>query len=833
MRLLIDLQLVQDESACAGTGHALIALAQAIAVARGGDAVTILLNGGRPGSAAALAALFRAMLPEGAVRVWYPPAPGHSGGGQLDLLAAHLRAEAILDHHPDAVLVCGLPAPADSGRPVAWPETLALPPTFFAVPDAAAEPLLQAGDRASPGQTGPLEMLRRCRGILTLRPPGPDTALSVAPDMLHALDTGAATDAAESQSRMAQSRMVQCGARAWALFHGLPARPAGTDRAAFSAGGRRTLAVVTPVPPQHTGIADYSAELVPALARHYDVTVVSEVRPDPESPLAALPWFSAARFRSMAWRFDRVLYQIGNSPFHQFQVEDLLPRCPGVVVLHDVFLPDYRWAYGDAIGRPPRVLEDLAAAHGYPAVVAALRDGVAPVLLQLPCCAPVITAGVGLIVHSRYALEVLQRHYGVQMLAGARVIPHLRAPPALPERAAARRALGIADDVFLVCSFGEIGPKKVPQIIFKGWARACGQAGKTARLAFVGRAPEGLDASISAAADVLGCRERVIVTGRVDRATYLTWLAAADAAVQLRRNSNGESSGAAADCLGAGVPLVINRHGSFAELPEDVARFVTESAEADEIAAALAELGSQAATRTRLAGAARAFAAAELAPERVATLYRDAIEAAYLEGKVAGALGVVRTAAAYPRLPASQRVALAGAIAATWPPVRQAQLLLQAAEEPSPEDWNGILRTLLSSNRTGRRPEPFHVTAGALVSAHDWAARLLGVPLRTRRSILMPQHGDILLALHMSDGDGGTARTLERLRAMGIEVWRLLRPDADADALGVAIATADGVLCCSSRQAAAAGQVALPPGRAMRVLACDQEDWTARIGERG
>ena len=48
--------------------------------------------------------------------------------------------------------------------------------------------------------------------------------------------------------------------------------PSGTE----PTGRRPRLAFVSPLPPQPTGIADYSAELVPALARHYDITLVSE-----------------------------------------------------------------------------------------------------------------------------------------------------------------------------------------------------------------------------------------------------------------------------------------------------------------------------------------------------------------------------------------------------------------------------------------------------------------------------------------------------------------------------------------------------------------------------
>ena len=38
---------------------------------------------------------------------------------------------------------------------------------------------------------------------------------------------------------------------------------------------RPTLAFVSPLPPDRSGIADYTADLLPALADHYDITLVS------------------------------------------------------------------------------------------------------------------------------------------------------------------------------------------------------------------------------------------------------------------------------------------------------------------------------------------------------------------------------------------------------------------------------------------------------------------------------------------------------------------------------------------------------------------------------
>ncbi|MCF6178907.1 MAG: glycosyltransferase family 4 protein, partial [Geopsychrobacter sp.] len=80
---------------------------------------------------------------------------------------------------------------------------------------------------------------------------------------------------------------------------------------------RPRLAFVSPLPPERSRIADYSAELLPELARHYDITIIAaQDRVD-------VPWVQAnVSVRDVAWlrahahRFDRVLYHFGNSVSH-------------------------------------------------------------------------------------------------------------------------------------------------------------------------------------------------------------------------------------------------------------------------------------------------------------------------------------------------------------------------------------------------------------------------------------------------------------------------------------------------------------------------------------
>src|SRR5437667_10440748 len=79
------------------------------------------------------------------------------------------------------------------------------------------------------------------------------------------------------------------------------------------------VAYYSPLPPERSGIADYSALLLPALGQLIDVEVVRRGR---TRPIAA----------------DVALYHVGNDPEAHGWIVDALRRRPGVVVLHDFVL---------------------------------------------------------------------------------------------------------------------------------------------------------------------------------------------------------------------------------------------------------------------------------------------------------------------------------------------------------------------------------------------------------------------------------------------------------------------------------------------------------------
>ena len=101
------------------------------------------------------------------------------------------------------------------------------------------------------------------------------------------------------------------------------------------------LAHLSPLPPARSGIAHYSAMLLPELARAASVIAVVEdddlgaAREAAGAP--AWPLIGFSEYRSRRSEFDAVVYQLGNNPHHEWIYGEAMAH-PGTIVLHDFVL---------------------------------------------------------------------------------------------------------------------------------------------------------------------------------------------------------------------------------------------------------------------------------------------------------------------------------------------------------------------------------------------------------------------------------------------------------------------------------------------------------------
>jgi glycosyltransferase involved in cell wall biosynthesis len=328
---------------------------------------------------------------------------------------------------------------------------------------------------------------------------------------------------------------------------------------------KRRLAYFSPLPPARTGIADYSAELLPYLARLADVTLFSDEQSQFVDPgLAGVPVYPVGEYARHHWLYDLAIYQIGNSGYHEAIGRTLL-RYPGVMVLHDYGLHQLWAGQTVAKGDAGRYAREMAYELGLSGIAWA-ADAVAgrrPLPhFEVPLNKRFVNTALGVIVHSRYVESLLLSRNPQERVA---VVP---APIALGQAPTLRSQLGLSPDACLFGSFGVVSHTKQLEAALVAF-RAVRANNPQCHYLIVGPW-QAHDVDVPALVNQLGLQDAVRYTGHLGSLEeFLGWLAAVDIVVNLRYPTVGETSAVALRCLAAGRVLVVYDHGWYAELPGD------------------------------------------------------------------------------------------------------------------------------------------------------------------------------------------------------------------------------------------------------------------------
>jgi len=486
------------------------------------------------------------------------------------------------------------------------------------------------------------------------------------------------------------------------------------------------LAYVSPLPPERSGISDYSAELLPELARHYHIDVVVAQHE------ISNPWVNAnCQVRSVDWFqrnhrvYDRVLYHFGNSSFHQHMF-GLIKQIPGAIVLHDFFLSGIVAHLEFHSIVPGFWVHELYSAHGYKAVQDRFKvEQKAEVVWAYPCNLSVLRDAVGVIVHSEHSRRLATEWYGEGDQSEWAYVPLLRVPDhSMPaDKTAARRALGLDGYDFIVCSFGLLGPSKLNDRLLDAWLASPMAADPKCVLIFVGENETGeYGAQILKRIKSQSGGERVKITGWTDNKTFKSYLVAADVGVQLRTFSRGETSATVLDCMNHGLATIANANGGMADLPDQCVVKLADDFEVAELTEALVRLRRDPEERSLLSQKGKAEVHSNHSPRYCADKYVRAIEHFYA-GNAHSVPSLIQALEEFDAQPqdAHDRASLANSIdRSLLPRFYQKQLFVDISELCQRDARSGIQRVVRSILRhwllnppQGYRVEPVYATADA------------------------------------------------------------------------------------------------------------------------
>ena len=359
-----------------------------------------------------------------------------------------------------------------------------------------------------------------------------------------------------------------------------------------------TLAFISPLSPQQTGIATYSEELLAYLSHYYIITTISTQK-------------EAEIFKTNHTIYDRVLLHLGNSAFHTYML-DLLQTIPAVIVLHDFYLNNL-FAHSKKLSR---IL--LYKEHGYQALIDKKKD--------YPCNKTILNDAIGIITHSHYSQKLLSNFYSDIDFTNHTIIPLLR-EPSQSNNLFTKEQLNLPKDSFIVCSFGVLSPNKLNQDLLDAWKCSSLSSNPKNYLIFVGKQDN--STQTVKLTKQISKQNNIIITGWTDNKTFQSYLNIADLAVQLRTDSRGESSATLLDTMNHSIPTIANDNGSVSELPKETFFMLNDTFSLDDLRSALESLYNDKAKRQTLLKNAKNYITNTHDPKKCAKLYYETIEKSY------------------------------------------------------------------------------------------------------------------------------------------------------------------------------------------------------------
>ena len=367
------------------------------------------------------------------------------------------------------------------------------------------------------------------------------------------------------------------------------------------------VAYFSPMPPNTSGIADYSALLVPELAKLIDVEVISAPK------------------RGMGKSCDVAVYHVGNNPDHHGWIVEALRERPGLVVLHEHVLHHLVAGMTIAVGDQDGYLRAMQRDAGVVGRLVAhgIIDGVVPPVwesrpMDFPLCGEILDLATGLIVHSQ-TVEDAARSRGY--VGPIYRIPHPAWPK--PEIAQDPALEGVTGPIF--GAFGHLNTaKRAPQLV-EAFAQVVMHEPE-AKLLLVGSASEEIHIDARLVEIEQAHPGSVIRLPYVEEDRLWNLIAGCDVCVCLRYPTMGETSGIAIRALVCGRPLLVSDVGWFSELSHDIAVQVPiGDGEVVGITQQMLELARDPQRRDAMSVAASWYAADDLAVAHVSEQYRRAI----------------------------------------------------------------------------------------------------------------------------------------------------------------------------------------------------------------
>lgn len=325
------------------------------------------------------------------------------------------------------------------------------------------------------------------------------------------------------------------------------------DRSSSRRTRRAKIGVLSPFPPQRTGVGFYSAFTFGALANYADVVLYTNAEGDvPSHEGLELRPYSVEPF--LRDDLQAVVSVVGNSTFHIPILEYFL-EFGGACIAHDNRMTDlYRFWRGD---------EHLAALLSRHSGQQIGPEGLAHLFThvdELPALAydEIALRACPLMVHSQGTADRINHETGV-LATVLPFVPHfLPTAPNIESTtiSEARGRLGWNDRTIHIATFGIVHSQSKAIDVLVDAATFLAGWGVDCHVHVVGAGPPNEVEMLEERARALDITRCVSFTGWTTDEALREHLLAADVAVQLRTNALAPLSGALLDCIAFGTPTI-------------------------------------------------------------------------------------------------------------------------------------------------------------------------------------------------------------------------------------------------------------------------------------
>lgn len=351
---------------------------------------------------------------------------------------------------------------------------------------------------------------------------------------------------------------------------------------------KRNIYIFSPLPPQTSGISEYTHVLAEHLSRipENNITVVVDQQELPPDCSYRVAHWKDFLYRPFA-KSPVLIYQVGNHPMHQFMYPFLFSH-PGIAIVHDYVLAHGRLDALRTICTPDELTAELRYELGRSQgehLAEMLRLNV--VWSDLPHFArlnrTIVATSQVTVSHNpdtALALAASNPNADVRHITMAFWQDEALRHPSPASVVALRRAAGIMDTDFVIGSFGAVGPYKQIDVLMLAVKRLRSQ-GYPVKLLIVGYQLSSF--SVSRMAQDFGIHHSVLAFSNAGKSEYWKWILASDVCCSLRFPAAGEFSLSTLELMAAQKTVIVNRHRFNAFIPENVCRKISTRDMVDEL----------------------------------------------------------------------------------------------------------------------------------------------------------------------------------------------------------------------------------------------------------